>query len=72
MIEIKLSNKEWLQFTAEAKKIMRLRGLTNKDVAAIIGRSENAVSRFFTENYSSRFIAAEIAQALGIYCKDGE
>ena len=64
MIELKLSNKEWVQFTAEAKKIMRLKGLTNKDVAALIGRSENAVSRFFTKNYSSRFIAAEIASVL--------
>ena len=66
MIEIVLSPSEWVTFTAEAKRIMRLKGLTNKDVAALIGRNENAVSKFFTKNYSNRFIAAEIAQALDI------
>lgn len=66
MLEIVLSPSEWVDFTAEAKKIMRLNGMTNKDVAQLIGRKENAVSKFFTKNYSSRFIAAEIASVLNM------
>jgi plasmid maintenance system antidote protein VapI len=69
MLEIVLSPSEWVDFTAEAKKIMRLNGMTNKDVAQLIGRKENAVSKFFTKNYSSRFIAAEIASALSMNWK---
>lgn len=66
MLEIVLSPIEWVDFTAEAKKIMRLQGYTNKDVAELIGRKENAVSKFFTKNYSSRFMAAEIANVLNM------
>lgn len=69
MIEIILSEREWLNFTAEAKKRMRLKGWSNKDLAEHIGKSEGSVSRFFTSN-NSRYMAAEIAQELGMMCKD--
>ena len=65
MIEIILSEKEWINFTSEAKKLMRIKGISNRDLAKLIGKSESSVNRFFTEN-ESRYIAAEIAQALDI------
>ncbi len=65
MIEIILSEKEWVNFTSEAKKLMRIKGISNRDLAKLIGKSESSVNRFFTEN-ESRYIAAEIAQVLDI------
>lgn len=65
MIEIILSEKEWVNFTSEAKKLMRIKRISNRDLAKLIGKSESSVNRFFTEN-ESRYIAAEIAQVLDI------
>lgn len=70
MIEIVLSDKEWVKFTAEAKKRMRMKGWSNKKLAESIGKNENSVSRFFAKNCSSRFMAAEIANVLGMKRKD--
>lgn len=66
MIEIVFeSKKEYIAFTAEAKKLMHIKGWDMKDLAKQIGRPVGSVRKFFSlKDRSSRFLAAEIANAL--------
>ena len=65
MIEIVLSKKEHILFVAEARKRMRIKGLSTDDLAKQINRPVSSVYNFFSKNRKpSRYLAAEIAKAL--------
>ncbi len=67
MIELNLSQEEWIKFIALAKKEMTERGLSVNDLADGIGRPRGSVRNFFAKNSNhSRFLAAEIAEYLGM------
>ena len=67
MIELNLSQEEWIKFIALAKKEMTERGLSVNDLADGIGRPRGSVRNFFSKNSNhSRFLAAEIAEYLGM------
>lgn len=71
MIEIVLSKKEYIKFTAEARKRMRIKGWNIEHLAEHIGRPINSVYDFFSrKKRTSRFLAAEIAEALDMESKD--
>lgn len=71
MIEIVLTREEYVNFTAEAKKRMRIKGWSAKVLAKKIGRPVESVYMFFSPNNKpSRFLAAEIANALEMEQKD--
>ena len=75
MIEIVLSKKEYIKFTAEARKRMRIKGWSTEELAKQINRPVSSVYNFFSKNRKpSRYLAAEIAKALDMnkrYWKDG-
>ena len=67
MIELNLSQEEWIKFIALAKKKMTERGLSVNNLADGIGRPRGSVRNFFAKNSNhSRFLAAEIAEYLGM------
>lgn len=71
MIEIVLDEKQHKKFTAEALKRMRMKGWDMQDLAEHIGKSVGSVRNFFSDNDNhSRFLAAEIADALGMRLKE--
>ena len=75
MIEIILTKNEYIKFTAEARKRMRIKGWSTDDLAKQIKRPVSSVYNFFSKNRKpSRYLAAEIAKALDMnkrYWKDG-
>ena len=75
MIEIVLTKNEYIKFTAEARKRMRIKGWSADDLAKQINRPVSSVYNFFSKNRKpSRYLAAEIAKALDMnkrYWKDG-
>ena len=75
MIEIVLSKKEYIKFTAEARKRMRIKGWSTEELAKQINRPVSSVYNFFSKSRKpSRYLAAEIAKALDMnkrYWKDG-
>ena len=65
MIEIVLTKNEYIKFTAEARKRMRIKGWSTEDLAKQINRPVSSVYNFFSKNRKpSRYLAAEIAKAL--------
>ena len=74
MIEIVLTKNEYIKFTAEARKRMRIKGWSTEDLAKQINRPVSSVYNFFSKNRKpSRYLAAEIAKALDMnkrYWKD--
>lgn len=65
MIEIVLTKNEYIKFTAEARKRMRIKGWSTDDLAKQINRPVSSVYNFFSKNRKpSRYLAAEIAKAL--------
>lgn len=71
MIEVVLSRKEYVKFTAEAKKRMYIKGWDMSDLAEHVNRPVNSVRIFFSQKRKpSRFLAAEIAKALEMELKD--
>ena len=71
MVEIVLSKKEYIKFIAEAKKRMNERGWNIAHLAKAISRPQQSVYNFFSMgNVSSRYIAAEIADALDMDLQD--
>ena len=65
MIEIILTKNEYIKFTAEARKRMRIKGWSTDDLAKQIKRPVSSVYNFFSKNRKpSRYLAAEIAKAL--------
>ena len=65
MIEIVLTKNEYIKFTAEARKRMRIKGWRTEDLAKQINRPVSSVYNFFSKNRKpSRYLAAEIAKAL--------
>ncbi len=71
MIEIVLSRKEYIKFTAEARKRMDIRGWKIEHLAEHIGRPVNSVYNFFSrKGKPSRFLAAEIAKELDMKSMD--
>ena len=65
MIEIVLTKNEYIKFTAEARKRMRIKGWSTEDLAKQINRPVSSVYNFFSKNRNpSRYLAAEIAKAL--------
>ena len=67
MIELTLNHEQWLKFTAEAKKKMGLKGWSLIDLSIRTGRPIGSIRNFFTKgNSHSRFLAAEIANVLGM------
>ena len=71
MIEIVLTKNEYIKFTAEARKRMKERGWNIAHLAKAINRPQQSVYNFFSrENVSSRYIAAEIADALDMNLQD--
>lgn len=65
MIEIVLTKNEYIKFTAEARKRMRIKGWSTEDLAKQIKRPVSSVYNFFSKNRKpSRYLAAEIAKAL--------
>ena len=65
MIEIILTKNEYIKFTAEARKRMRIKGWSTEDLAKQINRPVSSVYNFFSKNRKpSRYLAAEIAKAL--------
>jgi hypothetical protein len=71
VIEVVLSGKEYVRFTAEAKKRMHINGLDMNELAKQIDRPAGSVRNFFSDKGTpSRFIAAEIAQILEMEIKD--
>ena len=75
MIEIILTKNEYIKFTAEARKRMRIKGWSTDDLAKQINRPVSSVYNFFSKSRKpSRYLAAEIAKALDMnkrYWKDG-
>ena len=75
MIEIILTKNEYIKFTAEARKRMRIKGWSTEDLAKQIKRPVSSVYNFFSKNRKpSRYLAAKIAKALDMnkrYWKDG-
>ena len=66
MYELRIKNRaEKERFISLAKQRMEERFLTEKKLAALIGRSPGAVYSFFSHHQKpQRFLAAEIATAL--------
>ena len=65
MIEIVLTKNEYIKFTAEARKRMRIKGWSTDDLAKQIKRPVSSVYNFFSKSRKpSRYLAAEIAKAL--------
>ena len=65
MIEIVLTKNEYIKFTAEARKRMRIKGWSTEELAKQINRPVSSVYNFFSKNRKpSRYLAAEIAKAL--------
>ena len=65
MIEIVLSKNEYIKFTAEARKRMRIKGWSTEELAKQINRPVSSVYNFFSKSIKpSRYLAAEIAKAL--------
>lgn len=56
MIELNLSQEEWIKFIALAKKEMTERGLSVNDLADGIGRPRGSVRNFFAEEQQSQQI----------------
>lgn len=71
MIEIVLSKSEYIKFTAEARKRMRIRGWKMNALAKAINRPTSSVRNFFSrKGKPSRYLAAEIAKVLDMEFRD--
>ncbi len=67
MYEVRLKQNTKKQFVALARRKMKAKGWSVADLAAAINRPVSTVYSFFSHyDRDNRFIAAEIAKALGI------
>lgn len=67
MYELRLVGRARVRFVAEARRRMAEKGLTMSDLAEMTGRPVNSIYCFFgNAGVQNRFLAAEIAEALGI------